>query len=307
MVKNRNLTILLYHGVTPFTSFGVANYSGKHISLEVFDEHMYKLQKCCNVLTIDDVVMFVKQGMTWPENAVAVTFDDGFKNNFQFAAPILEKYKIPAVFYICAGMVGTDKMFWVDQIEDCFNLTSQSMIEIQLDKRYQFDLTSARMKIVALDKVKQFCKNNTAKEKNRVLTELSDECAVIPNVTHSINYEMMSWDEVITMDKNPLFTIGGHTLYHDIMTSQAITIVDEDAKETLALLEAKLGHPVCHFAYPEGQAHHYSQSVINLLKKRGIICCPSAIEGINPPGADLFHLKRIMPGFMNREFPISLS
>ncbi len=306
MAKNNNLTILLYHGVTANTSLGIANYSGKHISIETFDEHMYTLQKCCNILTIDDVVMFVSQGRTWPNNAVVVTFDDGFKNNFQFAVPILEKYNIPAVFYICAGMVGTDKMFWVDQIEDCFNLTSRGMIEIMLDELHQFDLTSTWKKIAALETVKQFCKSTTTEEKNRVLSELSEKCAVIPNVTHSVNYKMMSWDEVISMDKSPLFTIGGHTLYHDIMTSRDIAVVDEDAQETLALLEGKLGHPVSHFAYPEGQVGHYSEKVINLLKKRGIICCPSAIEGINPPGADLFHLKRIMPGFMNREFPISL-
>ncbi|MCL9781555.1 polysaccharide deacetylase family protein [Vibrio sp. S4M6] len=304
MTKDHELTMLLYHGVTNTSPEGIANYSGKHIAANAFDDQMRILHNHCNVLTIDDVVTLTREKKDWPENAVVVTFDDGFRNNLQCAAPILEKYNIPATFYICAGMVGTDQMFWVDEIEDCINRTLHSTITITLDKKRYFELTSPEAKISAIESIKQFCKRSTSVTKNRVLADLTLASDITPNVKHSANYQMMSWDELIELNSNPLFTIGGHTLYHDIMSSRPVEEMTQDVKETLSLLEQKLGHPIRHFAYPEGQAHHYSEEVITSLKNYGVSICPTAIDGTNPPGSDLFHLKRIMPGFMNRAFPI---
>jgi peptidoglycan/xylan/chitin deacetylase (PgdA/CDA1 family) len=120
MNKNK-LTILLYHGVTNSLSDGIENFSHKHLSIKDFENHIRFIKKNCNILSMDDVVNIKNEGGHWPQNAVAVTFDDGFKNNFTTAAPILEKYGCPATFYICAGMINANLMFWVDKIEDCIN------------------------------------------------------------------------------------------------------------------------------------------------------------------------------------------
>jgi hypothetical protein len=49
-----------------------------------------------------------------------------------------------------------------------------------------------------------------------------------------------------------------------------------------------------HYSYPEGLANCYSDRVIDLLRRQGIVCAPSAEHGVNRVGDDLFHLKRIM-------------
>ena len=56
-------------------------------------------------------------------------------------APILNKLNIPAIFYICSGMIYSKKMFWVDKIEDCINCTKKNAIEILLDNSLKFSLS----------------------------------------------------------------------------------------------------------------------------------------------------------------------
>ena len=303
MTKNV-LTILLYHGVTKILSGGIENFSHKHIPVKKFEKQINFLQQNCTILSMDDVVNIRKEGADWPQNAVAITFDDGFMNNYTTAAPILEKYGCAATFYICAGMINTDLMFWVDKIEDCINRTLKKEISILLDKRMMLSLNSNFEKISAVNKIKKFCKISKAKVKNRVIYELIDETEINPSSDASDNYKMMSWADVGELNSCPLFNFGGHTLYHDIMSAQKREDLILDIDATLNLLNYNLKQTTLHFAYPEGQCNHYSDLVINALVDRGVICCPSAVDGVNTD-EDLFNLKRIMPNFMGREFPFS--
>lgn len=303
-MEARSLTILLYHGVSDYSHNTIENASGKHIEVKEFDRQIRFLRNNCTILSMDDVVDIYQSGDSWPPNAVVVTFDDGFKNNYTCAASALDKYNCPATFYVCAGMINTDLMFWVDEIEDCINRTEAKEITLLLDKPMRFDLKGDNNKIEAIFQIKHFCKKSKKKVKDDVIKELIHSTGVNPSVNASPNYPMMSWRELKELGTNSLFSVGGHTLYHDIMASQEIDRLRIDIEGTISLLDFNLAQATTHFAYPEGQKNHYSVEIIKLLQDRGIICSPSAIEGVNTT-EDLFNLKRIMPNFMGREFPYS--
>ena len=93
-------------------------------------------------------------------------------------------------------------------------------------------------------------------------------------------------------------------MYHDIMSAQQADSMKLDVYATLTLIDYNLHQKTAHFAYPEGQKDHYNAAVIAALKSNGIVCSPSAIDGINTGEEDLFNLKRIMPGFMSKSFPL---
>lgn len=296
------LTILLYHGVTTTKNKSPRNYSGKHISADTFEEHMKTIQKNCNVLSMDEVHTFLMNGKSWPKNAVAVTFDDGFENNFLNAFPILKKYEIPATFYVCAGMINTDLMFWVDQIEDCIARTRVDNLELEQLGGEILALNSNAQKIHAIQTIKSFCKQTSADVKDTVIDDLMRKSYIEPNVGSSPDYRMMNWDQLRNIAVDSLFTIGGHTLYHDIMSAQARGKLELDIMTSIALLDYNLDQTTEHYAYPEGQVNHFNGNVISTLMKYGIKICPAAIHGTNLD-EDQFHLKRIMPGFMGAGFP----
>jgi peptidoglycan/xylan/chitin deacetylase (PgdA/CDA1 family) len=300
------LTVLLYHGVTDKESFGVENYSCKHINAHDFERQMVYLKKNCVTISMDDVVDIVNNECSFPENAVAITFDDGFWNNASIAAPILDSLDLSATFYVCSGMIGTKKMFWVDEIEDCINLTNKNRFDIVLDQKKSFNLSKDHHKKECISYIKSYCKKIMKKDRLRVVSQLEDILGVHPSPEHAQNYRVMTWSEVKYLSSNKLFTVGGHTLNHDILTSVESVDAKTDIEECISLLESNLGKNVKHFSYPEGQNEHYSDAIINILKGAGIVCSPTAIDGQNSIDSDLFHLRRIMVGFMGRPFPGNL-
>jgi peptidoglycan/xylan/chitin deacetylase (PgdA/CDA1 family) len=104
----------------------------------------------------------------------------------------------------------------------------------------------------------------------------------------------LSWDQVRELHQNDLFTIGGHTHTHIIMSFETPKKMEAEIDLSLKLLRDKSGIETIHYAYPQGQKNHYNETVIKALKQRGIVCSPTAIEGQNTKETDLFDLFRTM-------------
>ena len=300
---SNNYTILCYHGVTNTVSKGIENFSGKHIIKKIFTKQILYLKKNCFIISVDEAINCIKNKIPFKKNSVSITFDDGFENNFTIALPILRKYGIPATFYICPMNIEKKKIFWVDKIEGCINYSTKSKIELFLDKYRTFFLKSNKSKIKVVNFIKSFCKKTSNKKKNSVIKQLVNQTAVRPDQSSSKNYRIASWSLIRQITKSKLFTIGGHSLEHTILTKISIKEADKDIKTTINLIKKRTNYRIKHFSYPEGQHEHYNKFIIKNLKNNGIISCPTAISGKNSLNTNPFHLKRIMVGFNNIKLP----
>ena len=284
MDKKFKLKILLYHGVTSVKSKGIENISKKHIDINIFEKQMRYLNKYCSVLSIDEVVNLYSKKAKKTGEYFAVTFDDGFKNNFTNAFPILQKYKIPAIFYISTGMINSKDLFWVDQIECCINNSKKKKFTININrKNYTLNLNNRNNKAKALFTIKKICKKLSKEKKDDIITSLKEKLEIEPSVK--------------------LIKFGAHTINHEILSYLSPKEMKKQISLSINKLSKELGEKVTHFSYPEGQKDHFDSSVIKYLKVRGIVCSPSAISGVNDNNDDLFRLKRIMVGFDNMPFP----
>ena len=104
----------------------------------------------------------------------------------------------------------------------------------------------------------------------------------------------MNWEEVSKANQSDLLTFGGHSHTHSILSYLNPSQLKEEIHRSLSLLKNKANVKPIHYSYPEGLEHCYSENVINELKKNGVLCCPTAINGVNNLSDDLFHLKRVM-------------
>ena len=66
---------------------------------------------------------------TFPDNAVAVTFDDGYRDNYLHAFPILQRYSIPATIFLATSAIGSDRQLWHDDVFSAFRETAESSLE----------------------------------------------------------------------------------------------------------------------------------------------------------------------------------
>ena len=320
---NFECAILLFHGVANFEKNSldnpITNYNNKHISIERFEEYISYITENKNVISINDFVDIHFSRKEPISNSCVVTFDDGFKNNYVNAAPILEKYNCPAVFYISTSVVGSNKNFWVDQLEIAFSETNRKSFKLSnflridyedkknIDKNFvnfydhEFDLKYKNLRIYLLDELKKYLKQVDKIKRNLIIENVINYLldGDSKELSRWDEYKTMSWDNIRSLSSNSLFEIGGHSSNHDILSKFSLTDLEEEIDQSINKIKLETGYFSGHYAYPEGQEEHYSQLVIETLKKKGVICCPSAIEGRSNFADDLFHLKRIMVDFHN--------
>ena len=296
-------TILLYHGVTKSKSKGIENYSHKHIEAEEFRDHMKYIRENLTPVSLREMSRILREEGP-PEDCVAVTFDDSYKNVHDVALPILEEMSIPATFFITTGMVETSRKYWVDYLEDMISNTNSQEIQVELGKPRQFKVSSSEEKINCITEIKDFLKGVDLIRRTAVLEEVEEGTGYKEEGSpYTENYQNLSWDDVRRLDRSPLCEVGGHTVNHEIMSYLGDKELDREVNDCLAKLGEELERKIDLFSYPEGQEQHYNQKVIDKLNEAGITVSPSAIDGYNYRNEEPFHLKRIMVGYMEREFP----
>jgi len=296
--------ILLYHGVTNSESSGVENFSCKHIAASDFEAQMKYIKKNLNPVPLRTMVRILNEKKELTPGLVTVTFDDSFKNIHDVALPILEETEVPATFFVTTGMVATSRRYWVDRLEHMINHAKIKNLRIELDETKQYSLATDNQKIECIIDIKRFLKAAPPKVRERILKDIKNATQFGASMIAD-NYQNLSWEDVQRLDKSPLCEVGGHTVNHEILSYLEDKELDYEITQCIEDLKTNLGHKVDLFSYPEGQAEHYNQRVIDKLKERGISICPSAINGVNSPGEDAFNLKRVMVDFMGTDFPYS--
>jgi peptidoglycan/xylan/chitin deacetylase (PgdA/CDA1 family) len=303
---NTSFDILLYHGVhEDALALEGRNSSGKHIGASQFADQMKHLSATRNLVSVPQIAAAYQGRYTLPENAVAVTFDDGYLNNYLVAWPILEKYGVPATFYLATGFIGTDRMIWTDRLEHAILNTqthSIKLLENGVEATYKTHTEEDRIK--AFTTIKTLCKTLPDGERLRVLASVFRECNSDAEDTEHPLYAFMNWDQVRKMFSSPLIDFGGHTIDHVSLTKVPKNEMQRQIKSSIETVSQELDEKIDLFSYPEGQEKDYDDTVIDTLKSLGIDHCPTAIAG----GNDLkttspYELKRVMVGFENRPYP----
>ena len=200
--------IFLFHGVIRKQRHLIRNYTRKHIPLDYFETVLWDLCAHGTPISMQDVAAGVKL----PGRAFAVTFDDGFENNYSVAAPLLEQLPVPATFYVTTGFIGHDRLSWIDMIEYAFE---------------QRDTVSVRLP----DNNKDIC-GTTPEEKKSILDTLRQEIKkrhdidpydFAKNTCRRLEVDVfdpdpdldrkMTWDQVSQLARHPLFIVGGARPY----------------------------------------------------------------------------------------------
>ncbi len=101
--------IAMYHSITP----GAIKENRLQVSVKNFERQARFLKKDYNVLPLEQLADLIKRGEKLPSRVLALTFDDGYKDNYIYAFPILKKYKLPATMFLIINEIGRpDRLSW---------------------------------------------------------------------------------------------------------------------------------------------------------------------------------------------------
>ena len=100
--------IFLYHRVGPNKSIWLPN----SIDIYEFENQLRYLSKTYTFLSLDTLVRYIKKNRQLPNKVAVITFDDGYKDNYTYAFPILKKYNVPATIFLTTGYLNNGKLFY---------------------------------------------------------------------------------------------------------------------------------------------------------------------------------------------------
>ncbi len=286
------VTIFLLHGVEDGVETQVRNYTRKHLPRDYFAGFLRDLTRHGTPVSMDAIVAAHQGGTALPPKAFAITFDDGFENNLSVAAPILDEMGVPATFYVTSDFIDRNRMSWMDRIEFAVEQKPTGRLALPWGERR---FASVEDRKALLDDIRLNVKSTADLDPEAVASDIQVQLGF--DETWSSDHPLdrkLTWAELRRLAEPELFTIGGHSHTHPILAFLDDAALAFEIDRSLALLRDRAGLVVQHYSYPEGLAHCYDDRVIALLKDRGIVCSPSAIEGRNTPDIDLFNLRRIM-------------
>ena len=202
--------------------------------------------------------------------SVVITFDDGYVDNFLFAKPILEKYKIPATIFVASGHIGDDDEFWWDDLERIILLNNHlpRQYEIKTSQgSLVMNFTDNESTITSYMKLHPLLKSVQVEERDAVLQEM--ERRLLPNLAYRPLFRTMSEEELREMDQSPYITIGGHTISHTALSIQPVEVQKKEIFKSKARLESILGHEITTFSYPFGGKNDYTRETVLLVREAG--------------------------------------
>jgi peptidoglycan/xylan/chitin deacetylase (PgdA/CDA1 family) len=238
------VAILLYHRVCPRND----NWSLRPLSPESFERQMEYFCRNYEIIRLDKLVEHIRQAKALPEKALVITFDDGYKDNYLYAYPILKKYHIPATIFLTTGHIGSSKLFWFDEIRYVIQLTPFSQLEFDKLGSYPLrtDIDKFRVSHIVIERLKKL----PDERKRALIKKLINTCRVdIPaNLGKGL---LLSWGEVREMHDDGV-AFGAHSVNHPVLTNLPLEEAKKEIIQSKKDIEEKLGQPVTAFSYPNG-------------------------------------------------------
>jgi peptidoglycan/xylan/chitin deacetylase (PgdA/CDA1 family) len=249
--------VLLYHRVAdlPRDTHALA------ISPSAFRSQVEHLCKSWRVLPLRELAAAAAMGEP-PDRAIALTFDDGYLDNLQIAAPILAELGVPATFFLTAESMTIRRRFWWDVLEEILLWDKRCPAQIKIRIRGQlrfFDTRDEAGRRAAHDELYGIFKAAAPAVRDDMLFQLARQAVVSPLTEE---HRPLLGDEVLRLGAYPLIEVGGHGLHHLSLSGLSPEDCHREVSESRSALERLTGQSVTSFAYPFGDVSPEAVSAV---------------------------------------------
>jgi peptidoglycan/xylan/chitin deacetylase (PgdA/CDA1 family) len=276
------VAILMFHRVGPRSD----NWSCEPLSLLSFERYISQFSKNQEIISLETLWRYLQEDKSLPEKAVIITFDDGYRDNFLYAYPILNKYKVPATIFLTTGHINSDKLFWWDKVG--YLLQNSKVKQFSLFELGDYSLHSTKEISQAYFKISEGLKKVDEERKIFLIDKLREiSGAGIPG--GMAKELILSWEEIREMHNSGI-KFGAHTVNHPILEKIPLEKAKWEISQSKKDIENILGVKVLDFAYPNG---NYSDSILGYIKGVGFTGALSVFPWrlINSQN-DIFRLTR---------------
>lgn len=283
------LNILIFHRVLPRRD----HLFPDEPDIARFDEIMRWVKHWFDVLPLDIAVEKMKSGRL-PARAAAITFDDGYADNFTCALPVLKKYGLHATFFVATGFVDGGRM-WNDTVIESVRGATVPDLDCSFLGLGCLPIQSIEEKRTALGAVLPAIKHLPPEKRLEGIQGIANACR-----SHLPVDLMLSCEQVRALRENGM-GIGAHTVSHPILATLESRDAFQEIADSRVFLEGVLNEKINLFAYPNGKIDSdYTSEHVEMVKSLGFLAACSTNWGASNRDSDPFQLPRFTPWDRNK-------
>ena len=262
-----------------------------------FEKQMKYLRDNFQPVSVDDVLEARREGRKLPPDSVLVSFDDGYRDNYEHAMPILRRHGMSGLFFVTTGHLTDRRLFWWEHLSLLVRKSGQSAAHLDYPVPEDLDLSSPAAKSRAIRRLNRIVKDHFDLDLDRFIAGVAAACRVDWSYDEAralADRALMTWDHVKEMRRAGM-GIGSHTRSHRVLQTLPPAELAAELRESRTTLEAQLGEPVTTIAYPVGKPIATSAAIRQAIAEAGYELGFTTRPGINRlvPSDDMLDLHRL--------------
>ena len=255
----RGSRIMIYHGICLKDH---TRFNPIFLKLKTFERHLRFYKKYFNVITLDD---FYKGRFSKDKFNICITFDDGYANNHKYVLSLLNKYQLPATFFVTAIREAGYDILWNDFLGIISKYGPDKLI--YKNERFYKGPFNKYISEQSGERIVETLRSGGFDIKAEMMKELYPLVPYMENNHIDIDYWLqMTKEQIRELSLSPLVDIGSHSYYHNDLARIGIDDAADEMLRSKQYLENITGKPVNSFAFPYGT---YTPEVVEAAKNAG--------------------------------------
>jgi peptidoglycan/xylan/chitin deacetylase (PgdA/CDA1 family) len=281
-----SLLILMYHRVLPADHPQRAGEQpGMYVSPQTLAMHVEVLAEHFTLVHLDDWISAQEQGRAMPSLCCALTFDDGWRDNYEYAYPVLKRASVPATIYLVSDLVGTHYAFWPNRLA--------AILAAPVPEAVLAGLPEALRALVrnrdSADAAICACKERYTDAEMLEMLEHLERALQHPPADPG-QRDLMDWNEIREIGADDLVRFGSHSRRHTrLLAKVPDNVIGDEISGSLAQIEGRLGRRPATFCYPNGDYSTVALAHVRKHYKAAVTTC----HGWNSPAQDRYMLNRV--------------
>ncbi len=287
---NDSFCILMYHRIAKRNENNEYIQPGMYVEPDTFKMQLNILRSTFSIVSQSEMLRIIREGNSdrYEKPVCSITFDDGWRDFYENAFPILKSLNIAATVFLPTNFIGTHRWFWTDRLAFIWKHKKKNGVSssdpiintlsaIKGTFPSQIEKALAILKDLHLDTIE------------KILSQLENDWEVDAELR---GRAFLNWQEVKEMHATGLISFGSHTAEHHILTTLNETVLRKELLNSKQRLkeEAVVDERQIIMCYPNG---NYNERIARMVEDLGFVCATTTKTGWNHFPSELFALKRI--------------
>lgn len=257
--REGSLLILTYHRILPPSDPGYRfEQPGMVVHPDTFEMHLHTLREFFDIVSLPDWINKARKGEHLPNKACAITFDDGWRDNYQYAYPVLQATQTPTSIFLVSNFIGKPDDFWPGQLAHILEIASQHADRLDWQDESLIWLRTlmgnpAKVPPYSTEWADHCIMQAKAFPDSDIYEKLTVIRKIPPFDALTDTRVLLNQEEINTMGQSGLISYGSHTCNHTRLSNDlAVDVLQKEIVHSRDALQTKTQQDINLFCYPNG-------------------------------------------------------